>query len=887
MPPPREIWRKSFGPSAAEELTGWLESLTSQEAGKPWPPNNPAQIFFRYHEELEDLYEVDKSQSKITKRDVWLEMLKGSGTDPQQSDQDELFVQHTLLVTVARAVIASLAKDSRKPIEVMSAGFASWPHRPNESGGASSVQGENWTNELFGLVKSYEWRQRGRDVLRDLYQELVSKQHRKDYGEYYTPDWLAEGVVEKVLDEAWITRSVKAVLRTPNAPGVGVLDPTCGSGTFLFHSARRILSSKVIKDQNLTDGQRATVAANLVQGIDIHPVAIEMAKATLLRALPCPPPAGNDALQIFQGDSLLWNQSISAMGEETVEQQTVLITDDEFKVVTPKEKTIKFPPAIAKQKAFSNYAKRLVTAAQRKEGRPEPIGLVVSDNELAELTLSYDALKDIIAEEGDNVWAWYINNATGPLVISARGVDRIVANPPWVRMSDIQLLKRKRELEKLAKQIGLWGQGKTNTSFNIAALFVDRCSSQYLGYAIKNNKNGVAAGWVLPWGCVKADSWKTARKKLNAGTEEVWDLREVKDPPFKSSASAVWIRDNKKRRKTPPIKAYKNKGKEKVRLSSTWSEVKELITVTRKKQYPILASDYQTNGKAEFANGATFVPHCLVKIESNSPADNSSELEIVTSRSRHEPWKSLGAQKGVIPKHWVRSAVDNESLLSFAILKTRRYVIPIRDHKEDIEVENNEFWSGIDGVAELYASNRGKGRATPKTLFEQINFQNKLLKQKWSKTAGDRLIAYNSSGGILRSARFRDSNLLAEHKVFWMLCDSPGEAQYLTALLNADKLQPAFASTQKSDWDFNQDFLFKIPIPKFESNNPTHTELAKLCVQAEAVADELVRKFENEPDSGKQRQIARSKEIREALRETGIAKRIDAAARKLLPKYTS
>ena len=65
-----------------------------------------------------------------------------------------------------------------------------------------------------------------RDLLKQLYQQLFPKSVRHDLGEYYTPDWLAE----LVLDE----------LGYDGNPDKRLLDPACGSGTFLVMALNRV-----------------------------------------------------------------------------------------------------------------------------------------------------------------------------------------------------------------------------------------------------------------------------------------------------------------------------------------------------------------------------------------------------------------------------------------------------------------------------------------------------------------------------------------------------------------------------------------------------------------------------------------------------------------------
>ncbi|RLG34257.1 hypothetical protein DRN97_02980 [Methanosarcinales archaeon] len=60
---------------------------------------------------------------------------------------------------------------------------------------------------------------RVKDLFKRLYQNLVPKRVRHDLGEYFTPDWLAELVLKEVEYDGDLERRV--------------LDPACGSGTFL------------------------------------------------------------------------------------------------------------------------------------------------------------------------------------------------------------------------------------------------------------------------------------------------------------------------------------------------------------------------------------------------------------------------------------------------------------------------------------------------------------------------------------------------------------------------------------------------------------------------------------------------------------------------------
>lgn len=181
----------------------------------------------------------------VSRRDAW-QALTGA-------TEEGLFARHSLLMRAAGAVVRRICGGDEE------VGFAGWPE---EVGGAGLVA------EVQGAVDGFAWDRVEHDVLREVYMAVLAAEVRKRGGEYYTPDWLAVRMVEQV-----VTRPLEQV----------VMDPSCGSGTFLFHAVRRVLAAADAAGMSAAEG--VARAEGRVIGMDVHPVAVALARATVAAAL--------------------------------------------------------------------------------------------------------------------------------------------------------------------------------------------------------------------------------------------------------------------------------------------------------------------------------------------------------------------------------------------------------------------------------------------------------------------------------------------------------------------------------------------------------------------------------------------------------------------------
>ena len=219
----------------------------------------------------------------------------------------DLFLRHTYLASVARLLAwASLSEGKaggrdmtgheaatailsgrwfreRGLPNVVDEDFFGWVYRD----GAAVVELSPLWEQTLATLRGYDLSRIGQDVLKDVYEQLVNPEERHGLGEYYTPDRLCERVVAEVL---------------PTDRAAPVLDPSCGSGGFLRacidHYRRHV------RFDGPADAAAAIVAA--VAGIDVHPLAVTVARVTYLLALRdlLPDVHGDLQIPVYLADAL-------------------------------------------------------------------------------------------------------------------------------------------------------------------------------------------------------------------------------------------------------------------------------------------------------------------------------------------------------------------------------------------------------------------------------------------------------------------------------------------------------------------------------------------------------------------------------------------------------
>jgi N-6 DNA Methylase len=274
-------------------------------------------------------------------------------------------------------------------------------------------KGSDLVMEIARQANRFRLRDIQVDILKGLYESLIDPEQRHDLGEYYTPDWLAD-------------RICRAAIHDPLAERV--IDPACGSGTFLFHAIRRLLTAA--EGAGISPADAVTRAEEKIAGIDVHPVAVMFARATYLLAL-MPALAkgrpGSLSVPVYLGDALQWNARefmnlhdleivVPAPGEAARAQGgTISVEESRERVI------LRFPMSLASEPGlFNETLEEMLNLA----GRHQPASSftawlarrgITHDADVRMLQDTYEAFRALQAHDRNHIWGYVARNLSRPI----------------------------------------------------------------------------------------------------------------------------------------------------------------------------------------------------------------------------------------------------------------------------------------------------------------------------------------------------------------------------------------------------------------------------------------------------------------------------------------
>ena len=251
----------------------------------------------------------------------------------------------------------------------------------------------------------------------------MPKEIRHDLGEYYTPDWLAAVVL---VDVGYMKADTR----------VRLLDPACGSGTFLVLAIQA--AKQKARDEKLPPLEAAKRIVFNIYGFDLNPLAVIASRTNYLFALGTLAEALSDfEIPIYLTDSVLVpkRQGMSEahshiqggfFGENLIVKTSV----GEFLIpsywVTGEGLLIGKAAAVIEDLVRQKYDVGNAMKRFTKEGLTPSD--VIQQSAIEDLYIKLFKLEE---ENRDGIWARFLKNAFAPLFV--KPFDFVVGNPPWIR----------------------------------------------------------------------------------------------------------------------------------------------------------------------------------------------------------------------------------------------------------------------------------------------------------------------------------------------------------------------------------------------------------------------------------------------------------------------
>jgi hypothetical protein len=847
------------------------------------------------------------SESEQQKRDA--------ETGTEISELDELFLRHTWLVSVSRLMIwaALSAGQTSDPLrqvakEIFSGQYFESKRLANladedffhwiRTKEAEQILASVWERVLDTLL-TYDLSRISEDVLKGVYQQLIDPKDRHDLGEYYTPDWLCERIITEMLPPEGYKK---------------VLDPACGSGSFLRAAVSHFLRHNSVG----TPHERLREVLANVAGIDIHPVAATIARATYVLALGKLINSARRPIQIpvYLADSLFLPREVEknlyqhlsgieiTFGPRRNERRFVL---PEMMVNQPEnfDEAIVAATKIAEDMSSGKRESRESLDSYLKHALPELSQILQREDIVTALWNFAVGLCELIQQKQNSIWSFIIRNSYRPAMLRQQ-FDIIIGNPPWVAYRYVTDPEYQKEIKLRAVdtyKIAPKSQ-KLFTQMELATVFLAHSMETFA-------RHGARLAFVMPRSVFTADQHQNLiQRKYSAKFKLTgyWDLWKVK-PLFNVPACVLFAEQSLRigsARDAIPAQIWEGQ------LSGRdlpWNKIADKFSITKAtarviwmgnrsalSTQPGASSETRSSAYAKaFKQGATIVPRNFYFVVIDGLDGRPDPDRLYFAKTNEEsaldskpPYKEVRF-RGNVEGRFLFSAAISRHVLPFAFIEPSPVVLPLEESNGAYYTITTqalrrkgyrEFAKWMEHADSIWNSKRG-AKSTRQSLLQRLDYQRGLTAQ----SPGHRhLVLYNAAGTNV-SATYCDRSalnlpLLVEHKLYWAAFSHPAEAHYVVAIFNSMSVNEAIKPFQTTGLLGERDIekkLLDVPIPLFNAEKSIHHKLSELGSEAHRHAQALVRDHSFPSGASLARQRAY---VRTALERT--LKEIDSCVKNLL-----
>lgn len=694
-----------------------------------------------------------------------------------------------------------------------------------------------------------------RDLLKHLYQDLVDSKTRHDLGEYYTPDWLAD----RLLDD----------MDYSGDPNIRALDPACGSGTFLVLMLRRVKEWNRSRPpaQQLPLAELARLATRNVVGFDLNPLAVLAARTNYLIAVrEWLRPLGSLEIPVFLCDSLLVPENYSSPVAGTFDYRVLHTAVGTFYIP---ETVIKEPGSLARYCSLLEEMVPNSFTASDFVRRVRDSGLTVGP-EARHVTL-FDQLQKLHRDGKDGIWPRIIKNAFAPLF--TRDMDLIVGNPPWI-LWDSLAPEYKTQTTPLWRKYGLFSLSGMDARLggakkDVSMLFVYYCADTYL-------RDEGRLGFLITRSLLKSAKAGAGFRRFRFATggvtyylrpdlvEDLSDLQPFEDAST-MTASIALTKTQKPFAFPVPYDVWSAKPRAGIRYDSTLAHVLKVTDRDQRAASPIDRTDptsqwfaapqpvllplQQVNGRSPYKahegvnsgglNGCFWVEvqdwlqpgaEALVM---NLRDVGKTELSELRDPMRIETDLLYPLVRGSELRRWhyswscfvvLAQDVNRRDGIPLHVMKTRYPKTFRYFHKFEEKLRSRALFKKFHAGSPDYWAMFNVG---PYTVREH--------RVAWPR------IATSLQACVLQSVPVGDGSqtrpVLCQETHTFVDFDSQDEAHYFCALLNSAPADLLIRCTTGSKGFGSPGILDMIAIPRFDPSSPIHQDLADASRRVHALAE--------------------------------------------------
>ena len=272
-------------------------------------------------------------------------------------------------------------------------------------------------NETLSVVDSFDLTtfvlkpENVQDVLQEVYMGLIPTEMRHLMGEYFSPDWIVEHVLDMVGYDGNINKTL--------------IDPTAGSGSFLTQSIKRIIDKK---GGVLTKEDVIKISQNVV-GFDINPISVVAAKANYILIVfsayfdNCDEYFDTSiSIPVFIADSILSPIVYTEENDSTLMLETTVgdIEIPKFDSFTKGNEFLKLLSQSIDDRCSYDIFESLVLGKK-----------IIKEKDLPIVKSLFSKLSVLHRASKDSFWPIIFRNSFAPVMIRDK-FDFVVGNPPWI-----------------------------------------------------------------------------------------------------------------------------------------------------------------------------------------------------------------------------------------------------------------------------------------------------------------------------------------------------------------------------------------------------------------------------------------------------------------------